>query len=77
MELWAVMDWSFEIQWRVPFSQRMYSDTDRDLKRSRCLGGMDGLVSEASWGPQLALVSSQSLFGGRGKLRKAEISFDF
>ena len=53
----------------------MHPDTDRDLKRSRCSGGLDGSVSGASWGPQLALLSAHSLFGGRGELRKADISF--
>ena len=76
MELRALMDWRFEIQWRGPFSHRMYPDTDRDLKRSRCLGGLDGPGSDASWGPQLASVSEHSFFGERGKLKKAEILFD-
>ena len=71
-----VMDWRFEIQWRGPFSHRMYPDTERDLKISRCLGGLDGSGSDASLGPHLASVSAHSLFGGRGKLIKAEISFD-
>ena len=54
----------------------MYSNNYSYLKRSRCLVGLDGLGSDASWGPQLASVSAHSLFGGRGELRKAVISFD-
>ena len=73
VELRAVMDWRFEIQCRGPFIHIMYPDTDRELKRSRCLGGLDGLGSDAYCGPQLVSVSVNSLFGVRGKLRKEEI----
>ena len=67
---------SFDIQWRGSFSHRMHPGTDRELKRSRCSGGLYGSRSDASWVTQLALVSVHSLFGGRAKLRKAEMSFD-
>ena len=55
----------------------MYPDTDFDLKRSRCSGGMDRSDPNTSWKPQLALVNAHSLFGGRGELSKADISFYF
>ena len=75
VELQAVMDWRFDIQWRVTFSQRMYPDNDRDLKRCMCSGGMDRSISDASWGTRLASVIAHSLFGGKGKLRKSDISY--
>ena len=70
------MDWRFEIQSRGPFSHIIYPDTDRDLNISRCSVGSEESVSDASWGPHLASVSADSLFGGSGKLRKADTSFD-
>ena len=70
------MDWRFDIQWRFLFSHIMYPDTDRELNILRCSGGLDGSGFYASWGPQLALVSAYSFFGGSEKLRKANISFD-
>ena len=54
----------------------MYPDTERELNRSRCLGGLDRSGYDASWGPQLASVSAHRLFGGRRKLRKGDMSFD-
>ena len=51
VELRSVMDWRFEIQWRGPFSHRMYPDPDRELNRSRCSGGMDGSGSDTFWEP--------------------------
>ena len=76
MELRSEMDWCFEIQCRGLCSHRMYPNTNRDLKISRCPCGFDGSGSDASWGPQLSSVSVHSFFGGSGKLRKADISFD-
>ena len=76
MELWAVMDWRFEIPCRGQFSHIMYPDNDSDLKRSRCSIGLDRSGFDDSWGTQLASVSAHSLFGGRVKLRKSEMSFD-
>ena len=76
MDFWAVMDWRFEIQWRGPFSHIIYHNTDCDLKIYRCSDGMYRSGSDVSWGNQLASVSVHSLFGGRGELRKAEMSFD-
>ena len=55
----------------------MYPDTDRDLNRSRCSVGSEESVSDASWGTHLASVSADSLFRVSGKLRKAEMSFDY
>ena len=70
------MEWRFEIQWRGPFSHRMYPITDCELRKSRCSGGLDGSGSDESWGTHLALVSVHSLFGGSGKLREVKMSFD-
>ena len=53
----------------------MYPKTDSYLNRSSCSGGLDGLVSDAYWGPQLASMSAYSLLGEREELRKVEISF--
>ena len=53
----------------------MYPDTDRDLKISRCSGGIDKSSSDAYLGTQLASVSAHSLFRGSGKLRKLDMSF--
>ena len=69
------MDWRFHIQWRGPFSHIMYPDSDCDLNRSKCSGGLDRLGSDAPWGTQLASVIAHILFGGREKLRKLDISF--
>ena len=55
----------------------MYPYTSLDLNISRCSGGVDGSGSDVSWGPQLASVSADSLFRVSGKLRKAEMSFDY
>ena len=70
-----VMDWRFKIQWRGPFSQRIYPDTDSNLNISGCSGGQYGSVSDVSWVTQLTSGSEHSLFGVREKLSKAEISF--
>ena len=54
----------------------MYPDTNCELNILRCLGGIVMSGFDAYWGPQLASVSTNSLFVGSGKLRKAYMSFD-
>ena len=65
VDLWAVIDWRFEIQWRDPFSHRIYPDTYRYLNRSRYSGGLDGSGYDVSRVPHLASVSAHS-FSGEG-----------